>query len=263
MQVPSPWGGNNRSLAALYNSASSGECPFVIDKSTSPCGNSRFGCWTCTVVTQDRAMEGLIDEGGDWMQPLLDYREDMLKVTQDPKVKRKYRHYKHRDGQVYFKSDGSSSPGPYTLEYRKQLLSRLLKAQEDVNNLNPTRTTHLITESELHRIRRIWLQEGDWDDSLPTIYQSVTGKACGGISQHPLAVMSHQAREILHQICSEEGVAVDLVLRLLEIQRRQQGMKRRPTVFKEMEAVLDEVWRSEDEIHSSMLQLGIRSGGGY
>ncbi len=50
LQVPSPWGGDNRSLASLYRSAQDSECPLVVDNTTPPCGNSRFGCWTCTEV---------------------------------------------------------------------------------------------------------------------------------------------------------------------------------------------------------------------
>lgn len=37
LQVPSPWGNDNRDLAALYRSASAGECPLVIDTSTPSC----------------------------------------------------------------------------------------------------------------------------------------------------------------------------------------------------------------------------------
>ena len=49
LQVPSPWGGDNRSLASLYRSSQDGECPLVVDDTTPPCGNSRFGCWVCTL----------------------------------------------------------------------------------------------------------------------------------------------------------------------------------------------------------------------
>jgi 3'-phosphoadenosine 5'-phosphosulfate sulfotransferase (PAPS reductase)/FAD synthetase len=50
LQKPNPWGGDNRPLYKLYASASNGECPIQIDISTPSCGNSKFGCWTCTVV---------------------------------------------------------------------------------------------------------------------------------------------------------------------------------------------------------------------
>ena len=44
LQVPSPWGANNRDLVTLYRNAQAGECPLVVDKTTPSCGNSRFGC---------------------------------------------------------------------------------------------------------------------------------------------------------------------------------------------------------------------------
>ncbi|MEY8253021.1 MAG: DNA phosphorothioation system sulfurtransferase DndC, partial [Colwellia sp.] len=59
--APAPWGGDHFELFELYKDSSAGECPLVIDTKTPSCGNSRFGCWTCTVVTKDRAMEGLIE----------------------------------------------------------------------------------------------------------------------------------------------------------------------------------------------------------
>jgi DNA sulfur modification protein DndC len=65
LQKPNPWGGDNRPLYKLYASASNGECPIQIDTSTPSCGNSRFGCWTCTVVERDKASEGLLASGDE------------------------------------------------------------------------------------------------------------------------------------------------------------------------------------------------------
>ena len=56
LQNPNPWGGDNRPLYKLYASASNGECPIQIDTSTPRCGNSKSGCWTCTVVDRDKAV---------------------------------------------------------------------------------------------------------------------------------------------------------------------------------------------------------------
>ena len=65
-----PWGGNNRELFDLYKGSNAGECPLVIDKSTPSCGNSRFGCWTCMVVTKDKAIEELIEnDAGVFTKP--------------------------------------------------------------------------------------------------------------------------------------------------------------------------------------------------
>ena len=50
LSVKSPWGADNRQLLTMYRNAQAGECPLVVDTTTPSCGNSRFGCWTCTVV---------------------------------------------------------------------------------------------------------------------------------------------------------------------------------------------------------------------
>ena len=77
MQVRNPWGYNNKDLLGMYAGASAdGECPLVVDTSTPSCGDSRFGCWVCTLVGQDKSMTAMIrnDEDMGWMEPLLQFR---------------------------------------------------------------------------------------------------------------------------------------------------------------------------------------------
>lgn len=88
LQVPSPWGSDNNELLALYQNSNS-ECPLVIDKTTPSCGNSRFGCWTCTVVTEDKALSGFIQNGQDWLEPLLIYRDWLVEIRDDPNRREK------------------------------------------------------------------------------------------------------------------------------------------------------------------------------
>ena len=85
MQKKNPWGYNNRDLLGMYAGASAdGECPLVVDDSTPSCGDSRFGCWVCTLVEKDKSMTAMVqnDAEMEWMQPLLelrnliDFRED-------------------------------------------------------------------------------------------------------------------------------------------------------------------------------------------
>ena len=176
LQTPCPWGNNNRDLAALYKSAQ-GECPMVVDDTTPSCGNSRFGCWVCTVVKRDKTMEALIDSGAEWMEPLLELR-DFLASTQDPEKKPIYRELKRRMGNVSFKSDGSGkiTRGPYKLEFCKEILRRLLETQMLVRKNGPIKDLILIEPDELYAIRKIWKTErGDWQDSIPQIYRQVTG----------------------------------------------------------------------------------------
>lgn len=101
LEWENPWGSKNLTLWNLYkDSSGQGECPMVIDETTPSCGNSRFGCWTCTVVTKDRAMESLIENGEQWMQPLLEFR-DMLAETNVPSNKDEFRNFKRRTGKVH------------------------------------------------------------------------------------------------------------------------------------------------------------------
>lgn len=61
--IPSPWGYDNSVLFNIYLDASADdyECPTVVtDKSHGSCGQSRFGCWVCTVVKDDKSMRSLI-----------------------------------------------------------------------------------------------------------------------------------------------------------------------------------------------------------
>src|SRR5262249_16283910 len=132
LQNQSPWGNDNRDLVAMYRNAQAGECPLVVDKTTPSCGNSRFGCWVCTVVERDRSMEALIECGEEWLEPLLEFR-DLLSDTQDPQKKRTFREFRRRSGQVAFIGDSDSPvPGPYKLDFCRELLRKLLATQIEV-----------------------------------------------------------------------------------------------------------------------------------
>lgn len=247
LQVPSPWGSNNRDLAALYrNAASAGECPLVVDDTTPSCGNSRFGCWTCTVVTRDRSMEAMIDNGQEWMLPLLEFR-DWLAETQDPAKKHLYREFKRRTGQVTVK-DGKLIRGPYRLEFCKEILRRLLETQNQVRADGPDPDVELITAAELHEIRRLWRTERqDWEDSVPQIYYEMTGQRLDWL-QDDIGAFSMQEYQVLDEVCQHHDLPTDLVARLLEQERQMQGMHRRSGIFQRIDQVLREEWRDEATI---------------
>jgi DNA sulfur modification protein DndC len=148
LQRKPPWGGSHRDLVTLYRNAQGGECPLVIDKSQAPsCGtsSSRFGCWTCTVVTKDRSMEGLVDSGFDELEPLLDFRDWLAEIRNDETLRMAVR----RNGKMSYKQDGSLIPGPYTLAARQTILNKLLEIQAAVGET-------LITTEEIDIIRNIW-----------------------------------------------------------------------------------------------------------
>lgn len=252
-----PWGGNNRPLWTLYmDSSGQGECPMVIDETTPSCGNSRFGCWTCTVVTKDRAMESLVQNGEQWMTPLLNFR-NMLSNTTDPEQKDKYRNYKRRTGKVSYQNvkDGEDIaaerkhvPGPYWLSYRKEWLEQLLNLEKSLNA--DGHDIRLITEDELHAIRQEWLKdpnEPDWKDSLPDIYRRVYGWDLKWVLDERVRFAGADAG-LLNDLAIQHGVVPEMVMKLIELEISFEGMGRRQNVQKKVEQILQQDWGSLEEI---------------
>ena len=251
LQVECPWGKNNRDLAALYQEADD-ECPMVIDTKTPSCGNSRFGCWTCTVVSEDKAMQNMIDEGDDWMEPLLEFR-DFLKLTQDPEKKPQFRDVKGRQyGKVRLKTNGGEGiiPRSYKFDFRKDLLEKLLQTQKEVNEKLPNdeEEMQLIQKEELREIRRLWREEkSDWEDSVPKIYQKVVGDNMDWVHDD-LGTFGVEESQLIEEVCEEHDVPKKLVQRLLDIEFQHYGMKRRASIYSELDKVLSEDWRPTEEI---------------
>lgn len=248
LQTPCPWGNNNRDLLALYKNAQAGECPLVVDDTTPSCGNSRFGCWVCTVVSRDKTMEALIDHGEDWLEPLLDFRNDLAE-TQIPEKKYIYREFKRMNGKVQFKNDGTGIiRGPYKLEFCKELIERLLRIQNQLRETGPDPEINIILPEELHEIRRIWqTSRGDWQDSLPEIYKKINGEKLDWIKDD-LGMFTFNEEKLMSEICSKHGVPARLVTKLLDAERQVQGMSKRSSIYSKMDDVLREEWRSEEEI---------------
>ncbi len=136
-----PWGGSHTVLRDLYKDAHAGECFLVTSEDTDPCGNSRFGCWTCTVVDRDRSLEGLIYSGRDEYQELSDLRDWLITLRDS---KHEYRMEKRKNGQ--------EGIGPLRHEVRRDLLDRVMALDESTG-------LDLIGADEIRTIRLIWASE--------------------------------------------------------------------------------------------------------
>jgi len=148
---PTPWGGTHANLIQLYRDSEGGECPVVLSSDEAPgCGtsNSRFGCWTCTVVEKDKSLQGFIVSGKHQYKPLVEFRDWLRSIRNNPTMRQAVR----RNGKLAFTSSGKHIPGPFTIQARKEILNRLLKTQEDFGN-------KLISDEELDLIYKIWAQE--------------------------------------------------------------------------------------------------------
>jgi len=270
MSAPRPWGGDNRALLELYKGSNAGECPVVIDTSTPSCGNSRFGCWTCTVVTADKAMESLVEQGESWMRPLLDFR-NMLAETTKPERKTEFRNFRRRTGKVSFargdtQDDGEGNrvrkhvPGPYWMHYRRQWLEHLLELQRDLSKGG--HDLELITVDELHEIRHEWLNdpnEPDWEDHLPAIYRRVFGADLDWI-QNDVGIFSKPNAELISDLAEEHGVPSALILKLLNLEASMDGLGKRSGMTDRIHSILSEDWEPLESILANSPQV---LDGGY
>ena len=169
--IPSPWGFDNQILFKIYLDASADdyECPTVVtNDSHRSCGQSRFGCWTCTVVKEDKSMSALIKSGIEWMQPLLDFRDRLLENRNVSDNRSETR----RNGQPAIDETGHKQ-GNYTMEYRIQLLRELLTIQKDTQQYRSS--IDLITSQELIAIQVMWYRDGNFTTTVNDIYNDVYG----------------------------------------------------------------------------------------
>jgi DNA sulfur modification protein DndC len=155
---PTPWGGTHKDLFQLYRDAEGGECPVVLSKDEAPgCGtkNSRFGCWTCTVVEKDKSLQGYIDAGHDGYQPLLDFRDNLVAYRRNQSMRSAIR----RNGRLTFDATGKHIPGPFTIQARQEILAELLRVQAKFGS-------PLISDDEINLIHKIWATELQQEEAI-------------------------------------------------------------------------------------------------
>src|SRR5208337_940767 len=95
--------------------------------------------------------------------------------------------------------------------------------------------TELVSMDELREIRRIWLQEKhEFQDSLPRIYEEVTGRAFPRPETDD-AVLGVDDWELLKGICGGDEDFFTLQTELLDIERQFRGMSRRLGIYEALE----------------------------
>ena len=242
----------NKDLLTMYQGASDdGECPLVVDTTTPSCGDSRFGCWVCTLVEKDKSMQAMIqnDDEKQWMLPLLELR-NRLDPPKTPDGDRALRDFRRMNGTVQLFRD-RPIPGPYTQEARESWLRQVLRAQRHIraHGPEPVRELDLITLSELDAIRRIWVvDKHEIEDSLPRIYEEATGEAYPGPRLDDNTVLGAEEVGLLRELCGNDRLHFQLVRELLSTERRHKTMLRRTGIFNAFEqAFMRSFFTGEDD----------------
>jgi DNA sulfur modification protein DndC len=278
-QVANPWDYPNEYLLGMYAGATEGgECPLVIESNTPSCGDSRFGCWVCTLVDKDKSMSAMIqnDAEKEWMLPLLDLRNE-LDMRDQPGDKsgdglrrdRERRDFRRMDGRLHMfvqdkdKDEGKKSRkgeeldkdprralvhGPYVQAWRERFLRKLLLAQVHVQTHGgkTNRDLEIISLPELEAIRRIWVVEKhEIEDSLPRIFKEVTGEEYPGVPLDDQCPLDHEVLTLLFETCEAlkvegEDVAIryGLLREMLSVESGFRTSRRRAGLFEALEKAI-------------------------
>ena len=235
------WGGNNSKLIELYAGADSGECPFAgfssKESQQQSCGQSRFGCWVCTVVKEDKSLNGFIRSGHRELIPLAEFRRWLMEIRDIGT----YREKKRRDGTVYRTANNDLGYGPFNWEARKMILRRLLETQKTINY-------ELITEDELRAIDRIWDEEKDLSRrALVDLYYDVMGKRLPW-DELKRPVFDTETCEMLCQYAREYQVPMELLQNMIFQVNKSKYFSNTRILRDALGRSVTQQWLQEDEL---------------
>lgn len=240
-----PWGSDNKYLFSLYQGENLGEEQSVIgeiDKDKIPVtGHSRFGCWICTMVKEDKSLKAFIDRGETWLEPLRDFRNWLLELRSTPSA----RENKRRNGQMYKKADGEYGLGPFTMASRVEILRRLLQ-------LEVTYNFDLISLEELKFIDKTWDDEGDLSRrTLVDLYYEIKGKHLPW-DDYKVPVFSEEVIDEIKKQCEENNVEFELISKLIVEIEANKNYTKGSRVTKAFDRIINQGW-----LHFETIQRGL------
>lgn len=241
----SAWNTDNHYLYNLYQGENLSEEDSVVGQvnkdNMKVTGNSRFGCWICTMVKEDKSLKNFIDHGASELIPLRDFRNWLVELRATPEA----RDYRRRNGSVYLTSSGEYGRGPFTMETRKEILKRLLQLEVETG-------FELITLEELKMIDKLWEDEGDLSRrSLVEIYAEVKGQKLPW-DNYRKAKYDEETIDLLHSLCAKYEVPFDLVSKLMISVDNSKFYTRSAVTAKNVERILNEGWLHFEAIREGL-----------
>lgn len=242
----SGWGVDMKYLFNLYQGENLGEEQSVVgevDKDKIPVtGNSRFGCWCCTIVKEDKSLQNFINHGSSELIPLRDFRNWLVSIRQDPK----FRDNKRRNGKVYQKSNGDYGFGPFKMSARQEILRRLLMVEKETG-------FELITQDELKMIDTVWDSEGDLTRrKLVDIYYEVFRKRLPW-DEYKEPLYEERIVEELREGAEKADIPFELIAKLIVAINANKYVARSSKVQKEFDKLINQEW-----IHYEAIKLGLK-----
>lgn len=242
----SSWGVDMKYLFNLYQGENLGEEQSVvgqIDKDKIPVtGNSRFGCWCCTIVKEDKSLQNFINHGSKELIPLRDFRNWLVSIRQDPN----FRDNKRRNGKVYQKANGEYGFGPFKMSARQEILRRLLTLQKETG-------FELITIDELKMIDSVWDAEGDLTRrSLVDIYFAIFGERLPW-DEYKEPLYNADIVDDIKNAAEDANIPFELISKLIVAINSNKYIAKSSKVQKEFDKLINQEW-----IHYEAIKTGLQ-----
>lgn len=242
----SSWGVDMKYLFNLYQGEEMKEEQSVIgqiDKDKIPVtGNSRFGCWCCTIVKIDKSLQRFIDKGSKELEPLREFRDWLVSIRQNPE----FRDSKRRNGKVYQKSNGEYGFGPFKLTARQEILRRLLVLQRDTG-------FELISNEELKMIDTLWDMEGDLSRrKLVDIYHEVFGEKLSW-DEYKEPLYDAEIIQEMQNAAEDADIPFELITKLIVMINSNKYVAKSNKLKKEFDKLINQEW-----IHFETIKDGLK-----
>lgn len=234
--MPSPWGASNDELFKIYANASADdyECPVVVTSTEhKSCGQSRFGCWMCSVVKEDKSMAALIQNGFEWLSPLLKFRDEIVEerniITNRLAIR--------RNG-----TQAVNDMGPYTPKYRAKMLQRLFETQKELQSNGYD--VKLVTNQELIAIQTIWYRDFIFGYKVSEIYKQVYKATLDMKEQNEKL---EKENELLKKSCADNPDDLDLIQELLSLQKSKSLLDRKRGLKSDIEQRIEDYLKRKND----------------
>ena len=232
---PFPWGDHSYMMSLYDKGSSEGDCNIALNPDSPSCGKTRFGCWVCTVVEKDRSMEGMLNNGEEWMHPLWEYREKIYTYRND--ATKRYARRRNWTG----------GNGAFLMEVRQELLKSLLEAEKQVNknyhaikkdasDYKQNERIEIIRDAEIELIQEKWNGDGDISNTAYRIAQK--------FSRLKNKTITTPLREELESF-KDEDFNIELFERIYEIESHSKNISKRYGTLKDIEKRVMDYYKGE------------------
>jgi len=221
-KYPAPWG-KHEDMMYLYDKGSGeSDCNIALNPESPSCGKTRFGCWVCTVVSKDKAMENMIRHDEDkWMTPLHEFRNKL----------EEYRHDENR--RQTRRRNGQKAKGPFLITVRQELFARLLEIEKDLKPYLKGKT--LISDEEIIQIQKEWLHDGDFFETAITKANEYNRN----IPYESKKTFSAIEKEYFEDICKKEYIELELIDKVIQVEHKYRHQLKRSGVLTELEELVE------------------------